>query len=140
MGGAGETLAWQLRVTGYGPELLPAITEATLPTRDQDALLSEHELAALVDAVEVLAQAGWRAATLPAALEYCREHFGERWRAPFWRGTVRVACRHFNSAPRYGVSPLETDPVRLARWGPAPDWAATPSAPAGPGATPAPAT
>lgn len=140
MDGPGETLESQLRITGYGAELLAAIAEATLPARDQNAPLSEHELAALVDAVDVLAQAGWEAATLPAALRYCRERFGERWRGLFWRGTLGMAARRFDDAPRYGVSPLETDPVRLARWGPAPDWAATRDAPASPTGRPASAT
>jgi len=127
MDGRAQTLTWQLQLTGYGRELLTAIAEATLPAHEQNAPVREHELAVLLDAIDVLAQAGWRAVALHAALRYCRERFGERWRELFWRASLRMACMRFEDAPRYGVSPLETDPVRLARWGPAPDWTPTPS-------------
>jgi hypothetical protein len=118
-----DRLALKAARTGYVGVLLEAIADAALPAHTDGEPFTEHETHVLCDALEVLAQAGIRPEQLPDAIAHYQTK-GEHWRQPFWARLVRRAARRYNDAPHFGVSPLETDEVRLARWGPAPDdWA-----------------
>jgi hypothetical protein len=124
MGAAHDTLAWQARQTGYPPGLLAQIADAVIGEERPVEQLTDQQAAIVSDAVDTLAQAGWLADTLPDGLAHYRQQFAENWRERFWPRVLRTACLRFDNAPFYGLSPIETDPVRLARWGPAPDWGA----------------
>jgi hypothetical protein len=125
---AGELLASQAKRAGYGAVTLTLIAEATLPgyardvRRDIERRLSDRELAQVTDAVDTLAQAGLQAGPLQGVLRSYQARYGENWRQPFWARALQRASLHYNTPERYGLSPLEQDPVRLARFGPAPIW------------------
>jgi hypothetical protein len=120
-----EQLTWQLQRTGYDQNLVAAVSRATLPAYT-GAELEDRELAIVSEAIDVLAQAALPANLIQHAIEQSCRRDPDRWRDRFWRAVLRLASTRFTHAPYCGVSPLETDPLRLARWGPAPDWTLIP--------------
>ena len=71
-------LAAQAAAAGYPPDLLALIAHATLPRYQPGQQLEDPQIEQVTDAVEVLAQAGYRAGTLAEHIaEYQRRH-GER--------------------------------------------------------------
>lgn len=123
---ARNRLGWQQGRTGYDDTLVGAIAEAALPAYRAGGQLSEPQLAIVCDAIDALAQAGLPGDVVREVLTRCRRRGVESWRERFWRAVFRFACERHDDAARWGVSPVETDPIRLARWGPAPDWTQTP--------------
>ena len=77
--------------------------------------LEDAQIEQVTDAVEVLAQAGYRADTLAEHIaEYQRRH-GSDWRERFWARALRIATVRYSHPDSYGLSPCETDPDRLAQ-------------------------
>jgi hypothetical protein len=108
-------LAAQAAAAGYPPDLLALIAHATLPRYQPGEQLRDAEIEQVTQAVEVLAQAGYRAASLAEHIaDYPRRH-GEDWRQPFWRRALRLASLRHRHPDIYGLSPCETDPDRLAQ-------------------------
>ena len=81
---ARSRLAAQAAAAGYPPELLALIAHATLPAYQPGEQLHDAQIEQVTDAVEVLAQAGYRAEWLAEHIaDYQRRH-GEDWRERFW--------------------------------------------------------
>jgi hypothetical protein len=111
---ARSRLAAQAAAAGYPPDLLAVIAHATLPAYQPGQQLQNGQIEQVTDAVEVLAQAGYAGADLPAHLaDYQRRH-GDGWRQPFWSRALRLASVRYRRPDIYGLSPCETDPDRLA--------------------------
>ena len=84
-------LAAQAAAAGYPPDLLALIAHATLPRYRPGEQLEDAQIEQVTDAVEVLAQAGYRADTLAEHIaEYQRRH-GSDWRERFWARALRIA-------------------------------------------------
>ena len=108
-------LAAQAAAAGYPPDLLALIAHATLPRYQPGEQLRDAEIEQVTQAVEVLAQAGYRAESLAEHIaDYPRRH-GEDWRQPFWGRALRLASLRHRHPDIYGLSPCETDPDRLAQ-------------------------
>ena len=112
---ARSRLAAQAAAAGYPPDLLALIAHAALPGYRPGEQLEDRQIAQVTDAVEVLAQAGYRAESLAAHIaDYQRRH-GDDWRQRFWARALRIANVRYRDPNRYGLSPCETDPDRLAK-------------------------
>ena len=71
--------------------------------------LEDAQIEQVTDAVEVLAQAGYRAESLAEHIaDYQRRH-GEDWRERFWPRALRLASVRYRRPDTYGLSPCETD-------------------------------
>jgi hypothetical protein len=113
--GARSRLAAQAAAAGYPPDLLALIAHATLPRYRTGEQLEDPQIRQVAAAVEVLAQAGYRAEMLAEEIADCRRRHGEDWRQRFWSRALRVACLRYRHPDIYGLSPCETDPDRLAQ-------------------------
>ena len=108
-------LAAQAAAAGYPPELLALIAHATLPAYQPGEQLRDAQIEQVTGAVEVLAQAGYRAESLAGHIaDYQRRH-GDDWRERFWRRALRLANVRYRHPNRSGLSPCETDTSRLAQ-------------------------
>jgi len=108
-------LAAQAAAAGYPPDLLALIAHVTLPAYRRGEQLDDVQIGQVTDAVEVLAQAGYRAGTLAEHIaEYQRRH-GDDWRERFWSRALRIASVRYRRPDIYGLSPCETDPDRVAQ-------------------------
>jgi hypothetical protein len=106
-------LAAQAAAAGYPPDLLALIAIATLPAYQPGEQLDDAQIEQVTDAVEVLAQAGYRADTLAENIaEYQRRH-GDDWRERFWARALRIATVRHSRPDSYGLSPCGTDPDRV---------------------------
>ena len=112
---ARSRLAGQAAAAGYPPDLLAVIAHATLPRYQPGQQLEDGQIEQVTDAVEVLAQAGYRAESLADHVADYRRRHGEDWRQRFWRRALRVACLRYRQPDAYGLSPCETDADRLAQ-------------------------
>ena len=63
----------------------------------------------------MLAQAGYTGADLRGQLAAHQRRHGEGWRQRFWASALRIASVRYRHPNRYGLSPCETDPDRLAQ-------------------------
>ena len=115
MSPARRRLAAMAAAAGYGPDALLAIADAALPALLPGERLTDPQLEHVADAVEVLAQCGRAEADLPELILRYRLSYRGTWRQPFWRQQLRTAAQRFNDPHRYGLSPCEDDPARLAR-------------------------
>ena len=114
---ARSRLAAQAAAAGYPPDLLAVIAHATLPAYRAGDQLEDPQIEQVIGAVEVLAQAGYRAESLAAHIaDYQRRH-GDDWRQPFWSRALSLASVRYRRPDIYGLSPCETDPDRLAKHG-----------------------
>ena len=93
---ARSRLAAQAAAAGYPPDLLALIAHATLPAYQPGEQLEDAQIEQVTDAVEVLAQAGYRA-------EYARR-----------------AHRRLPAPPRRGLAPAILGPRAPAREPPLP--------------------
>jgi hypothetical protein len=108
-------LAAQAAAAGYPPDLLTQIAQVTLPAYRPGEQLDDAQIEQVTDAVEVLAQAGYRADTLAEHIaEYQRRHRSD-WRERFWNRALRIATVRHSDPDSYGLSPCETDPHRVAQ-------------------------
>ena len=112
---ARSRLAAQAAAAGYPPDLLALIAHAALPGYRPGEQLEDRQIAQVTDAVEVLAQAGYRAESLAEHIADYRIRHGKDWRQPFWRRALRLASLRHRHPDVYGLSPCETDPDRLAQ-------------------------
>jgi PD-(D/E)XK nuclease superfamily len=112
---ARERLAALAAAAAYPDSAVTLLAEATLPRHTAGEPLSESECAQLADAIEVLAQAGRTSDTLALLIADYRQRRGEDWRERFWARTLRTASLRYAHPERYGLSPCETDPARLAQ-------------------------
>jgi len=113
---ARDRLAQALYQAGYDQHTLLAIATATLPRYQAGEALDDAHLAMVIDAVEVLAQAGASNQQVQAIIARFQAAGGD-WRDGFWTQSLQIACSRFNQPDLYGLSPCENDPQRLARWG-----------------------
>lgn len=111
-----EVLAQMAQTTGLTTATLTLITEATLPAYQVGSRLSDGEVAAVIDAVTTLVQAGRDEQCLPDMIGHYRSHWPDGWRERFWRSTVHAANLRYRHPDIYGLSPLEDEPDRLAQW------------------------
>jgi hypothetical protein len=108
-------LAAQAAAAGYPPDLLALIAHATLPAYQPGQQLEDAQVEQVTGAVEVLAQAGYRADRLAEHIaEYQRRH-GSDWRQRFWARALRIATVRHSHPHIYGLSPCDSDPHRLAQ-------------------------
>ena len=112
---ARSRLAAQAAAAGYPPDLLALIAQATLPAYQLGDQLQDAEIVQIVEAVEVLAQAGYTAAALPEQLADYQQRHGTQWRERFWTRALRTAAVRYRHPDLYGLSPCEVDPDRLAQ-------------------------
>ena len=111
---ARSRLAAQAAAAGYPPDLLALIAHATLPAYQPGAQLEDAQIAQITDAVEVLAQAGYRADTLAEHIaEYQRRHGGD-WRERFWARALRIASVRYRRPEPTGSRPARPTHNRLA--------------------------
>ena len=114
-GDARSRLAVQAAAAGYPPDLFALIAHASLPAYQPGQQVEDAQIERVTDAVEVLAQAGYRADRLAEHIaEYQRRH-GSDWRERFWARAPRIASVRYRRPDSYGLSPCETDPDRLAQ-------------------------
>ena len=111
---ARSRLAAQAAAAGYPPDLLALIANAALPAYQPGQQLEDAQIDQVTDAVEVLAQAGHTGANLPGLLADYQRRYGDDWRQRFWPRALRIANVRYRHPNRYGLSPCETDPDRLA--------------------------
>ena len=97
------------------PTLLALIAHATLPAYQPGEQLQDAQIEQVTQAVEVLAQAGYRAESLAEHIADYQRRRGEDWRERFWRRALRLASLRYRRPDTYGLSPCETDPGRLAQ-------------------------
>ncbi|HUK12542.1 MAG TPA: hypothetical protein VLW17_04500 [Thermoanaerobaculaceae bacterium] len=112
---ARSRLAAQAAAAGYPSDLLALIAHATLPAHRDGEQLEDTQIEQITAAVEVLAQAGYRAETLAEQIADHRRRHGEDWRHRLWSRALRLACLRYRHPDAYGLSPCETDPDRLAQ-------------------------
>jgi hypothetical protein len=112
---ARSRLAAQAAAAGYPPGLLALIAHATLPAHRDGEQLEDTQIEQVTAAVELLAQAGYRAETLAEQIAGYRRRHGEDWRHRLWSRALRVACLRYRDPDAYGLSPCESDPDRLAQ-------------------------
>ena len=108
-------LAAQAAAAGYPPDLLALIAHATLPAYQPGQQLDDAQIEQVTDAVEVLAQAGYRADTLADHIAEYQHRHGDDWRQRFWARALRIASVRHSHPDTYGLSPCETDPDRVAQ-------------------------
>jgi hypothetical protein len=109
---ARSRLAAQAAAAGYPPDLLALIANATLPRYQPGQQLDDQQIEQITDAVEVLAQAGYTGANLPAQLANYQRRHSDDWRQRFWARALRIASVRYCHPDRYGLSPCDTDPDR----------------------------
>lgn len=112
---ARSRLAAQAAAAGCPPDLLALIAHAALPGYRIGEQLEDAQIEQVRAAVEVIAQAGYRAESLAEHIGEYRSRHGEDWRHRFWRRALRVASLRYRDPDAYGLSPCETDPDRLAQ-------------------------
>ncbi len=112
---ARSRLAAQAAAAGYPPDILALVAHATLPAHRDGEQLEDTQIEQVTAAVEVLAQAGYRAETLAEQISDYRRRHGEDWRQRLWSRALRVASLRYRYPNAYGLSPCETDPERLAQ-------------------------
>ena len=112
---ARSRLAAQAAAAGYPPDLLALIANAALPAYQPGQQLEDAQIDQVTDAVEVLAQAGYRAESLAEQIGDYRRRHGEDWRHRLWSRALRLACLRYRHPDAYGLSPCETNPGRLAQ-------------------------
>ena len=110
-------LVAQAAAAGYPPDLLAVIAHATLPRYQPGDQLEDPQIEQVIGAVEVLAQAGYRADSLAQHTGDYRRRHGQDWRQPFWARALALASVRYRRPDIYGLSPCETDPDRLAKHG-----------------------
>jgi len=113
---ARDRLARAIHQAGYDQHTLLAIATATLPRYRAGELLDDRQLGMVIDAVEVLAQAGASGQQLQQIVARFQAA-GPDWRDGFWTQVVQLASARYNRPDLYGLSPCETDPERLHRYG-----------------------
>ena len=89
---ARNRLAAQAAAAGYPPDLLALIVHATLPGYRPGERLVDQQIEQVADAMQVLAQAGYRAGTLADHIADYRRRHDEEWRRRFWERALRIAC------------------------------------------------
>ena len=112
---ARSRLAVQAAAAGYPPDVLAVIAHATLPAHQPGHQLQDAQIDQVTDAVEVLAQAGYRAESLAEHIADYQQRHGTSWRERFWTRALRTAAVRYRQPDLYGLSPCETDPDRLAQ-------------------------
>ena len=112
---ARSRLAAQAAAAGYPPDVLALIAHATLPAHRDGEQLQDAQIEQVTQAVEVLAQAGYRAESLAEHIADYKRRRGEGWRERFWSRVLRLASVRYRRPDTYGLSPCETDPDRLAQ-------------------------
>ena len=112
---ARSRLAAQAAAAGYPPDVLALIAHATLPAHRDGEQLQDAQIEQVTQAVEVLAQAGYRAESLAEHIADYQRRRGEDWRERFWSRVLRLASVRYRRPDTYGLSPCETDPDRLAQ-------------------------
>ena len=117
---ARSRLAAQAAAAGYPPDVLALVAHATLPAHRDGEQLEDTQIDQVTAAVEVLAQAGYRAESLAEQIADYRRRHGEDWRDRLWSRALRLACLRYRHPDVYGLSPCETDPDRLAQHASAP--------------------
>jgi len=110
---ARSRLAAHAAAAGYPPDLLALIAQATIPTYQPGQQL--ERVAQVAEAVDVLAQAGFSTETVREQITRCQRRDGADWRELFWARALAIASVRYRHPERYGRSPCETDPGRLAR-------------------------
>ena len=108
-------LAAQAAAAGYPPDLLPLLASAILPRYEPGQQLEDAQVEQVTGAVEVLAQAGYRADRLAEHIAEYQCRHGSDWRQCFWARALRIATVRHSHPHIYGLSPCETDPHRLAQ-------------------------
>ena len=111
---ARSRLAAQAAAAGYPPDVLALVAHATLPAHRDGEQLEDTQIDQVTAAVEVLAQAGYRAESLAEHIADYRRRHGEDWRHRLWSRALRLACLRYRHPDAYGLSPCETDPDRHA--------------------------
>ena len=112
---ARSRLAAEAAAAGYPPDVLALIAHATLPAHRDGEQLQDAQIEQVTQAVEVLAQAGYRAESLAEHIADYQRRRGEDWRERFWSRVLRLASVRYRRPDTYGLSPCETDPDRLAQ-------------------------
>jgi hypothetical protein len=120
MSQARSRLAAQAAAAGYPTGLLTTVAAATLPRYQAGEPLDDAQIEQITSAVETLAQAGHTVEQLPELVAHHQRRHGDEWRERFWAQTLRTANARYAHPERYGLSPCETDPARLAQHGPPP--------------------
>ena len=88
---ARSRLAAQAAAAGYPPDVLALIAHATLPAYRDGEQLQDAQIEQVTQAVEVLAQAGYRAESLAEHIADYQRRRGEDWRERFWSRVLRLA-------------------------------------------------
>jgi hypothetical protein len=106
---AGQRLALHAYRAGYDRSILELLADLTL-RRGPGEPLDDRALEQISVAVEVCAQAGYTAESLPLLADHaCASAApGEDWRARFWsKHVMPMANRRYLNSKFYGLSPCE---------------------------------
>jgi len=100
-----ERLAALAAAAGYEPDVLALIAQATFRAYRTGQRLTDPQVNQITIAVEVLAQAGARADTLPGIVAHYQRRYGPYWRDWFWSQQLRTANLRHQHPERYDHSP-----------------------------------
>jgi hypothetical protein len=102
-----ERLTALAAAAGYHTDLLATIAQATFPGYQTGDRLTDPQISQIATAVEILAQAGAQADTLPGIVAHYQRRYGPDWRDWFWRQQLRTASLRHQHPERYGPSPCD---------------------------------
>lgn len=77
---------------GYGLPQLSLIAQATMPSYEPGAALTDSQLGYLTQAAEVCRESGLRDSEVADAVEQHRARSGAAWREGFWRERLKIAA------------------------------------------------
>ena len=112
---ARDRLAAQAAAAGYPPDLLALIANATLPAYRHGRQIEDGQIDQITVAVEVLAQAGYRAESLAEHIAAYQQRHGTSWRERFWTRALRTAAVRYSRPDTNGISPCDTGADRFAQ-------------------------
>jgi len=85
---------------GHDPASLALICEATFPTHTPGETITDDQVAALADSIDVLGTAGLAPGELASAIEHHKDRHGPGWRESFWRRWCRMADRRAHAGAK----------------------------------------
>lgn len=85
---------------GHDPASLALICEATFPAHTPGETITDDQVAALADSIDVLATAGLAPETLPREIDHHKARQGPAWRESFWRRWCHMANRRAHAGAK----------------------------------------
>jgi hypothetical protein len=106
-----QRLATLCRSAGYDRATIALIGAAAVPARQAEQAMSPDQLRQVLDAVEMLIQGGYDAATIGISVAAHRAATPTGWQDPFWLEVVSRTRRAYSVA---GLAPKLADAYHVA--------------------------